>query len=206
MCLICYQSFSQNCELKKQVDLIHKNKHPRNCRICDKRFSHKGASIYDVRWFWAIFDLPTYPNQMIYYITLFSKIRWSLTYLPTLKSDVICGCSLSVTKNLFEKFMRLEQLQKSIKAQVAIIVVLKKIESNLHTLITSWNSKSSKCLICYQSFSQKCEFKRHIDLIIIIKDSHNSRICYKSFSHKLQLGLLLFSNGCSISWTFSTCF
>ena len=53
-----------------------------------------GASTYDVRWFWVIFDLPTYPNQMIYYISLFSKIRWSLTYLPTLKSDVICGCSL----------------------------------------------------------------------------------------------------------------
>ena len=53
-----------------------------------------GASTYDVRWFWVIFDLPTYPNQIIYYISLFSKIRYSLTYLPTLKSDVICGCSL----------------------------------------------------------------------------------------------------------------
>ena len=35
---------------------------------------------------------------------LFSKIRWSLTYLPTLKSDVICGCSHSIcngkSKNL----------------------------------------------------------------------------------------------------------
>ena len=29
-----------------------------------------------------IFDLPTYPNQMFYYISLFSKIRCSLTYLP----------------------------------------------------------------------------------------------------------------------------
>ena len=57
---------------------------------------------------------------------------------------------------MFEKFMRLEQPQKSIKAQVAIRVVLKKIESNHHTLITSWNSKSSKCLICYKTFSQKC--------------------------------------------------
>jgi len=43
---------------------------------------------------WVIFDLPTYPNQMIYYISLFSKIRYTLTYLPTPKSDVICGCSL----------------------------------------------------------------------------------------------------------------
>ena len=38
--------------------------------------------------FWS----STYPDQMIYYISLFSKIRWSVTYLPTLKSDVICGC------------------------------------------------------------------------------------------------------------------
>ena len=29
-------------------------------------------------YFW-----PTYPNQTIYYISLFSKIRCSLTYLPT---------------------------------------------------------------------------------------------------------------------------
>ena len=151
MCLICYQSFSQNCELKKQVELIH-NKHPHNCRICDKSFSHK----CNKKHVWKVHEIRT--------------------------------------------------TAKSIKAQVAIRVVLKKIESNHHTLITSWNSKSSKCLICYQSFSQKCEYKRHIDLIIIIKDSHNSRICYKSFSHKLQLGLLLFSNGCSISWAFSTCF
>ena len=43
----------------------------------------KGAFIYDVRYFLGIFDLPTYPNQMVYYISLFSKIRCSLTYLPT---------------------------------------------------------------------------------------------------------------------------
>ena len=72
MCLICYQSFSQNRELKKQVDLIHKNKYPHNCRIVTKVFH------------------------------------------------------ISVTKNMFEKLMRLEQPQKSIKAQVAIRVVLKK--------------------------------------------------------------------------------
>ena len=42
-----------------------------------------GAFIYDVRWFLGIFDLPTYPNQILdYYISPFSKIRCSLTYLP----------------------------------------------------------------------------------------------------------------------------
>jgi hypothetical protein len=30
---------------------------------------------------------------MVYYISLFSKIRCSLTYLPTQKSDVIYECS-----------------------------------------------------------------------------------------------------------------
>ena len=34
--------------------------------------------------FWVIFDISSYHNQMTYYINLFSKIRWSLTYLPTL--------------------------------------------------------------------------------------------------------------------------
>ena len=39
--------------------------------------------------------LPKYPHQILYYISLFSKIRWSLTYLPTQKSDVIYECSLN---------------------------------------------------------------------------------------------------------------
>ena len=43
----------------------------------------RGAFTYDVRCFSDIFDLPTYPNQMLYYISLFSKIRCSMTYLPT---------------------------------------------------------------------------------------------------------------------------
>ena len=42
----------------------------------------KGAFIYDVRCFLGISDLPTYPNQILYYISLCSKIRCSLTYLP----------------------------------------------------------------------------------------------------------------------------
>ena len=42
---------------------------------------HKGAFTYDVRFFWDIFDLPTYPNQILYYISLFSKIHFSLTYI-----------------------------------------------------------------------------------------------------------------------------
>ena len=33
------------------------------------------AFIYDVRCFLGISDLPTYPNQILYYISLFSKIR-----------------------------------------------------------------------------------------------------------------------------------
>ena len=31
----------------------------------------------------GIFDLPTYPNQILYYINLFSKIRCKITYPPT---------------------------------------------------------------------------------------------------------------------------
>ena len=37
--------------------------------------------IWHQMFFLGIFDLPTYPNQMLYYIHLFSKIRCSLTYL-----------------------------------------------------------------------------------------------------------------------------
>ena len=56
----------------------------------------RGAFTYDVRCFLGIFDQPTYPNQILYYISLFSKIRSTLTYLPTWKSDVICKCSLAM--------------------------------------------------------------------------------------------------------------
>ena len=35
----------------------------------------------DVFWTFLTY-LPTYPNQILYYISLFSKIRFSLTYLP----------------------------------------------------------------------------------------------------------------------------
>ena len=56
--------------------------------------STQGTFIYDVRFFWVFLTyLPTHPNQMVYYIGLFSKIRCSLTYLPTQKSDIICSLS-----------------------------------------------------------------------------------------------------------------
>ena len=54
-----------------------------DCPKCQNRKTLKGAFRYDVRCFGGIFDLPTYPNQILYYISLFSKIRCSLTYLPT---------------------------------------------------------------------------------------------------------------------------
>ena len=41
----------------------------------------KGTFTYDVICFLGIFDLLTYHNKIIYYISLFSKIRCSLTYL-----------------------------------------------------------------------------------------------------------------------------
>ena len=66
-------------------------------RLCISRQTlrlPKGAFIYDVRCFSGIFDLPTYPHQILYYISLFSKIRRGLTYLPTQKSGIIYECSL----------------------------------------------------------------------------------------------------------------
>ena len=53
---------------------------------------------HDILLFFGYFDLPTFlptsPDPILYYISLFSKIRRSLTYLSTLKYDVICECSL----------------------------------------------------------------------------------------------------------------
>ena len=40
------------------------------------KHSHMTKDVFGYFW-------PTYPNQILYYISLFSKIRCSLTYLPT---------------------------------------------------------------------------------------------------------------------------
>ena len=45
-------------------------------------------------FFFGIFDLRIYPYQILYYIRLCSRIRCSLTYLPTQISDIIYECSL----------------------------------------------------------------------------------------------------------------
>ena len=78
-----------------KIVLIHRwVKIPTFCfHVCSwtiRSFFHKGAFTYVVRCFGD-------PNQILYYISLFSKIRWGLTYLPTQKSDVIYECSLTET-------------------------------------------------------------------------------------------------------------
>ena len=75
--------------------------------------------------------------------------------------------------------MRLEQPHKSCNK-----ICSQKGESKHHKIKTWYNSKTSKCLICYQTFSQKSDLKKHDDLILKIKDLHNCSICDKSFSHK----------------------
>ena len=61
---------------------------------------------YDVRCFLGIFDLPTYPNQILYYISLFNKIRFSLTYLPKILTSY-------VNNSLEKKKSRLLKSEKS---------------------------------------------------------------------------------------------
>ena len=62
--------------------ILYQNSALSNNRCCSSSISW-GAFTYGVRCFWVIFDLPTYPNQILYYISLSSKIRCSLTYVPT---------------------------------------------------------------------------------------------------------------------------
>ena len=51
-------------------------------------------------------------------------------------------------------------------------------------MITSWNSKTSKCLICYQSFHKNVNLRKHVDSGHENKKSQKCRICDKSFSNK----------------------
>ena len=90
-----------------------------------------------------------------------------------------------------EKVYETEQSHKSVKAQVAVRVVLQKIESNHHTMITSWNSKTSQVSNLLSKFSQKCEPKNHVDSGHENKKSEKCRICDKSFSNKGTLKNML---------------
>ena len=52
----------------------------------------KEAFIYDVRCFLGTLDLPTYPHQMPYYISLFSKIRhFSVKIMSEHKHAKLCN-------------------------------------------------------------------------------------------------------------------
>ena len=71
-----------------------------NAAICIREHSHMTSDVFGL----FLTCLPTYPNQILYYISLFSKIRCSLIYLLTYpwtsirrtqQSDVICECSLN---------------------------------------------------------------------------------------------------------------
>ena len=50
------------------------------------------AFTYDVRYFWAFFDLPTFLVR--WRLALGVRYFHDFSNLPTLKSDVICDCSL----------------------------------------------------------------------------------------------------------------
>ena len=92
--------------------------------------------------FLCIFDLPTYPNQRVYYISLFSKIRRSLTYLPTQKSDVIFECSL-------------------IKKMSTVKVV------QLRILINENQSQKHPNDLCHKKLSFQVEFAHFENMVLI---------------------------------------
>ena len=50
----------------------------------------KEAFTYDVRCFLCIFDLPIYPNQILYCISLFIKIRCSLQLVSKIEKNMLC--------------------------------------------------------------------------------------------------------------------
>ena len=63
-----------------------------------------GAFIYDVRCFLSIFEVCNYPNQMVYYIGLFSKIRCSLTYLPKNLTSYLNAPYVCLTPLIFSHY------------------------------------------------------------------------------------------------------
>ena len=55
--MVRYQEFLQKCESNIHVDSAHKNEDSRNCRICDKSFSHKW-NVKDILKKFMRFDQP----------------------------------------------------------------------------------------------------------------------------------------------------
>ena len=54
----------------------------------------KGTFIKDVRQFWAILDLPTYPCPMFSILCPITLVQFFLRHLPTPKSDILYERSL----------------------------------------------------------------------------------------------------------------
>ena len=84
-------SWIQNNNLYRNVQLKKKSgissKHLKSSFVISRVFKICLGSIHIWRqifwvYFWPTY-LPKYPDQILYHISLFSKIRYSLTYLPT---------------------------------------------------------------------------------------------------------------------------
>ena len=110
---------------------------------------------------------------MLYYISLFSKIRWGLIYLPTQRSDVIYECSLG--QNPFvQKFVKAiwghhtfvtwvtEQINWTVFLFFRLTLLLSQLIGDLCILQSKWNwvNFSSVWHICLQKIPWQLEYSR----------------------------------------------
>ena len=113
---------------KKRTPFAKKNCQmtSRTCSFKSREHSHMTSDI-----FFGVFDLPTLLNQILYYISLFSEIRCSLTYLPTYQSDVICECSRTIIELHTCNQSHLSFVQRTLRKMafgVATFYVISRIE------------------------------------------------------------------------------
>ena len=102
---------------------------------------------------------------MVYYISLFSKIRSSLTYLPTQKSVVICECSLTCTSARKFKTPKLSFAVKTIEINDFCMAHVE-----IWFLFISANNNFTNFLKMYGNFSMTITYTnsyRNIDLGVL---------------------------------------
>ena len=141
-CLICYQSFHKNVNLGNMLTQVMKIRSHRKVGFVIKVFITKESlkACWKSSWDWTIIQKSKSPscNKICS-----QKSELKHTFVGFVIKVFSDKC---VLKKHVEKFMR--SITQKYKSQSCIKNCSKKW-INHHTMITSWDLRTSKCLICY---------------------------------------------------------
>ena len=105
--------------------------------------------------------------------------KWTKTHICWICDKSFCNkCVL--TKHV-EKVHEIGSTTQKYKSPSCNKSCTQKKWINHHTMITSWNSKTSKCLICYQSFHKNVNLRNMLIHVMKIRFHRNVGFVIKVF-------------------------